>query len=59
MVCSEIIDCSVVLIYSSLYWISALCMISSATMKGGARVVDREFDAKRTWNYIEKYKVSV
>lgn len=45
------------LVYSSLYWISALGMIISATFTGGARLIDAEFEAQKTWSNLEKYKV--
>lgn len=43
--------------YSSIYWISVIAMITLLTITGGARVIEREFEPRRTWNYIEKYKV--
>lgn len=47
-----------VLAYSSLYWISAIGLLSVATVAGSARVIAREFQPGTTWDYFDKYKVS-
>nr|CAH7754382.1 unnamed protein product [Callosobruchus chinensis] len=49
---------TVILLYSTLYWISSVSTLIGATLKGEARVLCRNFDAKRFWEILEKYKVT-
>nr|CAI5822312.1 unnamed protein product [Callosobruchus analis] len=48
---------SVVLLYSTLIWISSVTALIGTTPKGEARILCRKFDGKRFWEIIEKYKI--
>ncbi|XP_023311204.1 luciferin 4-monooxygenase-like isoform X8 [Anoplophora glabripennis] len=48
---------SVLLQYTTLYWISAVSMTLKSIAEGCARVVCKQFDPAATWRLIEKYKI--
>lgn len=50
---------SVTLLYSSLYWISAILFFTAAVLSGTSRVVCSAFDPKQFWQILDKYKVSM
>lgn len=50
---------SVILFYSSLYWISATIFLTSSTIAGSSRLVCSSFDPEKIWRYIDSYKVVV
>ncbi|CAH1283169.1 unnamed protein product [Diabrotica balteata] len=49
---------SIILMYPTLYWISAAFSLIRATLMGFASVVCKDFDPAHTWKLIEKYKVT-
>ncbi|XP_023311201.1 4-coumarate--CoA ligase 1-like isoform X4 [Anoplophora glabripennis] len=49
---------SVLLQYTTLYWISAVSMTLKSIAEGCARVVCKQFDPAATWRLIEKYKIT-
>ncbi|XP_023311202.1 4-coumarate--CoA ligase 1-like isoform X5 [Anoplophora glabripennis] len=49
---------SVLLLYTTLYWISAVQMLLKCITEGCAKVVCKQFDAAATWRLVEKYKVT-
>uniref|UniRef100_A0A6P7GUK9 4-coumarate--CoA ligase 1-like n=1 Tax=Diabrotica virgifera virgifera TaxID=50390 RepID=A0A6P7GUK9_DIAVI len=49
---------SILLMYPTLYWISAAFSLIRVTLMGFASVICKDFDAAHTWKVIEKYKVS-
>lgn len=53
------ITSKVILVYSSLYWISAAAFLTSATIAGSARVICCNFDPEKVWRYIDDYKVPI
>ncbi|CAH1975081.1 unnamed protein product [Acanthoscelides obtectus] len=61
--CPEIINSdtadSVLLLYPTLYWISAVCTLIGAVLRGEAKVLCRSFNAKRFFEIVEKYKVTL
>ncbi|XP_072402738.1 luciferin 4-monooxygenase-like isoform X2 [Diabrotica undecimpunctata] len=48
---------NIILMYPTLYWISAAFNLIRATLMGFASVVCKDFDPAHTWKLIEKYKV--
>ncbi|XP_018564721.1 4-coumarate--CoA ligase 1 [Anoplophora glabripennis] len=46
------------LLYTALYWISAVVMLLKGITEGCAYVVCKQFDPAATWRVIEKYKVT-
>ncbi|CAH1123479.1 unnamed protein product [Ceutorhynchus assimilis] len=49
---------AVVLLFSTLYWISALLTLTGCILKGSARLVCKEFDPIKTWYLLDKYKIT-
>lgn len=50
---------SVVLLYSSLYWISAALFLTASTIAGATRIICSNFDPRKIWQYIDNYKVTM
>lgn len=44
--------------FTSLYWITGVLLLSYAAFLGTTRLLVKSYDADKTWDYIEKYKVS-
>ncbi|CAH1975492.1 unnamed protein product [Acanthoscelides obtectus] len=55
---SDTVD-SVILLYSTLYAISAVGTLIGAVLKGEAKVLCKSFNAKRFFEIVEKYKVTM
>ncbi|XP_060519652.1 uncharacterized protein LOC132697911 [Cylas formicarius] len=49
---------SVVLSFTSLYWISAVLCLIATTISGAARVVSKKFDPLTAWKLLDNYKVT-
>ncbi|XP_050311850.1 uncharacterized protein LOC126747336 isoform X2 [Anthonomus grandis grandis] len=54
----HLIKNSVICLYSTLYWISAVLYLTSSILHGSARVLSRTFDPEALWLNIDKYKVT-
>lgn len=50
---------AVSLLYTTLYWISAVVTLTKCIIEGNSRVVCEKFDPVNTWKLIEKYKVII
>ncbi|XP_030753772.1 4-coumarate--CoA ligase 1-like [Sitophilus oryzae] len=49
---------SIIVLFSTLYWVSAVLHLSGTILCGAARLICRSFDPNDLWIYLDKYKVT-